>query len=70
MSSPRWGMSNFGRDSGNDLLNDFDRFHLVCDVIYRVLQLDAKAGCVKQAMRDKLIKHKQTSGSTAKICRK
>jgi len=36
-----------------------DRFHLVEDVIDRVPQLRAKAAYAKQAIRDKLIEHKQ-----------
>ena len=39
------------------VLNDLDRFHLVCDVIDRVPQLGYRAAYVKQAMRDKLIEH-------------
>ncbi len=41
------------------VLNDLDRFHLVEDVIDRVPELGAKAAYVKQAIRDKLIEHKQ-----------
>jgi xylulose-5-phosphate/fructose-6-phosphate phosphoketolase len=41
------------------VLNDMDRFHLVSDVIDRVPQLRAKAAYAKQAIRDKLIEHKQ-----------
>jgi xylulose-5-phosphate/fructose-6-phosphate phosphoketolase len=41
------------------VLNDLDRFHLVEDVIDRVPGLDARAAYLKQALRDKLIDHKQ-----------
>jgi xylulose-5-phosphate/fructose-6-phosphate phosphoketolase len=40
------------------VLNDLDRFHLVGDVIDRVLQLGARAAHLKQLIRDKLIDHK------------
>jgi xylulose-5-phosphate/fructose-6-phosphate phosphoketolase len=40
------------------VLNDMDRFHLVCDVIDRVPSLGARVAYVKQAMRDRLIEHK------------
>jgi xylulose-5-phosphate/fructose-6-phosphate phosphoketolase len=40
------------------VLNDIDRFHLVDDVIDRLPQLGAKAAYAKQAIRDKLIDHR------------
>jgi len=39
--------------------NDLDRFHLVDDVIDRVPGLGARAAYVKQALRDKLLDHKE-----------
>lgn len=41
------------------VINDLDRFHLVADVIDRVPALGPRATYVKQAIRDKLIEHKQ-----------
>jgi xylulose-5-phosphate/fructose-6-phosphate phosphoketolase len=41
------------------VLNDLDRFHLVADLIDRVPNLCADAAYAKQAVRDKLIEHKQ-----------
>jgi xylulose-5-phosphate/fructose-6-phosphate phosphoketolase len=41
------------------VLNDMDRFHLVGDVIDRVPRLGTRAAYAKQAIRDKLIEHKQ-----------
>ena len=41
------------------VLNDLDRFHLVSDVIDRVPKLRPRAAYAKQAIRDKLIEHKQ-----------
>jgi xylulose-5-phosphate/fructose-6-phosphate phosphoketolase len=41
------------------VLNDLDRFHLVEDVIDRVPRLGARAAYFKQAIRDRLIEHKQ-----------
>ncbi len=39
--------------------NDLDRFHLVEDVIDRVPSLGSRAAYVRQAMRDKLVEHRQ-----------
>ena len=39
--------------------NDLDRFHLVGDVIDRVPKLGARAAYAKQAIRDKLVEHKE-----------
>jgi xylulose-5-phosphate/fructose-6-phosphate phosphoketolase len=41
------------------VLNEMDRFHLVADVIARVPRLGARAAYALQAIRDKLIEHKQ-----------
>jgi len=41
------------------VMNDLDRFHLVADVIDRVHALGPMAAYAKQAIRDKLIEHKQ-----------
>ncbi len=41
------------------VLNDLDRFHLVGDVIDRVPALGSRAAYLKQAIRDKLLDHKQ-----------
>jgi xylulose-5-phosphate/fructose-6-phosphate phosphoketolase len=41
------------------VLNDLDRFHLVGDVIDRVPQLGSRVAYAKQAIRDKLLDHKQ-----------
>ncbi len=41
------------------VLNDVDLFHLVGDVVDRLPQLGGVAAYVKQAMRDKLIEHRQ-----------
>ncbi len=41
------------------VMNDLDRFHLVGDVIDRVPLHGSRADYVRQAMRDKLIEHKQ-----------
>jgi xylulose-5-phosphate/fructose-6-phosphate phosphoketolase len=41
------------------VLNDLDRFHLVADVIARVPGLGPRAAYAQQAIRDKLIEHKQ-----------
>jgi xylulose-5-phosphate/fructose-6-phosphate phosphoketolase len=41
------------------VLNELDRFHLVQDVIDRVPRLGERAAYAKQAIRDKLIEHKQ-----------
>jgi xylulose-5-phosphate/fructose-6-phosphate phosphoketolase len=41
------------------VMNDIDRFNLVADVIDRVPKLGQQAAYVKQALRDKLIEHRQ-----------
>jgi xylulose-5-phosphate/fructose-6-phosphate phosphoketolase len=41
------------------VLNDMDRFHLVEDVITRVPHLGARAAYVRQAIRDRLLEHKE-----------
>jgi len=41
------------------VLNDLDRFHLVCDVIDRVPGLDGRGEKVKQVMQDKLVAHRR-----------
>ena len=41
------------------VLNDLDRFHLVQDVINRVPHLGTRGAALKQAVRDKLVEHKQ-----------
>jgi xylulose-5-phosphate/fructose-6-phosphate phosphoketolase len=41
------------------VLNDLDRFHLVADVVDRVPGLGVTAAYAKQAIRDKLIEHRQ-----------
>jgi xylulose-5-phosphate/fructose-6-phosphate phosphoketolase len=41
------------------VLNDLDRFHLAGDVIDRVPQLRVRAAYAKQALREKLIEHKE-----------
>jgi len=41
------------------VMNDLDRFHLVIAVIDRVPKLEREAAHVKQAMKNKLIEHKQ-----------
>ena len=41
------------------VLNELDRFHLVEDVINRVPKLGYLAAYAKQAVRDKLIEHKE-----------
>jgi xylulose-5-phosphate/fructose-6-phosphate phosphoketolase len=41
------------------VMNDMDRFHLAADVIDRVPKLASRAAYAKQAIRDKLIEHKQ-----------
>ncbi len=40
------------------VLNDLDRFHLVCEVIDRVASLGTKGAYTKQEMQNKLIDHK------------
>jgi xylulose-5-phosphate/fructose-6-phosphate phosphoketolase len=41
------------------VVNDLDRFHLVSDTIDRVPKLGARAAYANQAIRDRLIEHKQ-----------
>jgi xylulose-5-phosphate/fructose-6-phosphate phosphoketolase len=41
------------------VLNDLDRFHLLGDAVDRLPQLGARAGYVKQAIREKLVEHRQ-----------
>ena len=41
------------------VMNDLDRFHLVADVIDRVPGLAVRAAYAKQAIRDKLIEHRE-----------
>ena len=41
------------------VLNDLDRFHLASDVIDRLPELGARAAHLKQALRDKLIAHRE-----------
>jgi xylulose-5-phosphate/fructose-6-phosphate phosphoketolase len=41
------------------VMNDLDRFHLVGDVVDRLPQLGGRAAYAKQAVRDKLIDHRQ-----------
>jgi xylulose-5-phosphate/fructose-6-phosphate phosphoketolase len=41
------------------VMNDIDRFHLAGDVIDRVPKLGARAAYAKQAIRDKLMEHKE-----------
>ncbi len=41
------------------VMNDLDRFHLVADVIDRVPTLGPGVAYIKQALRDKLIEHKE-----------
>jgi xylulose-5-phosphate/fructose-6-phosphate phosphoketolase len=40
-------------------MNEIDRFHLAADVIDRVPKLGSRAAYAKQAIRDKLIQHRQ-----------
>ena len=39
------------------VLNDMDRFHLVCDVAERVPKLASRAAHIRQAMQNKRIEH-------------
>jgi xylulose-5-phosphate/fructose-6-phosphate phosphoketolase len=41
------------------VLNDLDRFHLVMDAIERVPMLEPIGALAKEAMRDKLLAHKE-----------
>ncbi len=44
------------------VLNDLDRSHLATDVIDRVPKLGYRAAHLRQAMRDKLIEHREYIG--------
>ena len=39
--------------------NDLDRFHLAADVIDRVPKLSSIAAYAKQALRDRLVEHRE-----------
>ena len=41
------------------VMNDLDRFHLVSDVVDRLPQLGSRAAYAKQAIKEKLLEHKQ-----------
>ena len=41
------------------VLNDMDRFHLVCDVAERVAKLGPRAAHIRQAMQEKRIEHRE-----------
>ncbi len=41
------------------VLNELDRFHLAGDAIDRMPQLQAQSGYAKQALRDKLVEHRE-----------
>jgi xylulose-5-phosphate/fructose-6-phosphate phosphoketolase len=41
------------------VMNELDRFHLVGDVIDRVAKLGPRAAYAKQAIRDRLIEHRE-----------
>jgi xylulose-5-phosphate/fructose-6-phosphate phosphoketolase len=41
------------------VMNELDRFHLAADVIDRVPKLGVRAAYAKQAIRDKLVAHKE-----------
>ena len=41
------------------VMNDLDRFHLVADVVDRLPQLGSRAAYAKQAIKEKLLEHKQ-----------
>ena len=41
------------------VLNDLDRFHLAGDALDRLPQLESRSGYPKQALRDKLIEHRE-----------